>query len=137
MPFDIKIMSKIIKIFLNIIPIFIMIGLIPFIQNDYALTSSYIAIIFVLFLLKREKNEFIIFIFGFLFMTVSEYFFINTGVETFIRQSLLVPVQHLLNNKDINANCIIARLDSRNRSQFFQSLRHFSSQPKDLSTTHL
>lgn len=49
----------------------------------------------------------------------------------------LAPVQHLLNNKDINANCIIAKLDSRNRSQFFQSLRHFSSHPKDLSTTHL
>ena len=82
-------MSKIAKIFLNILPIAIMIGLVSFIRNDYVLTGTFIVIIFVLFLLKREKNEPLIFLFGFIFMIVSEYFFISTGVETFIRQSLL------------------------------------------------
>ena len=87
-------MSKTIKIFLNIIPVFIMIGLIPIMQNDYVLTSVYVAIIILLFLIKREKNEPIIFVFGFLFMIVSEYFFISTGVEIFNRNSLfgLMPL---------------------------------------------
>lgn len=87
--FDIKIMSKIVKIFLNIIPIFVMIGLISVVHNDYVLISVYVVIIIVLFLIKREKNEFSIFVFGFLFMIVSEYFFISTGVEIFNRNSLL------------------------------------------------
>ena len=93
-PLDIDIMSKTIKIFLNIIPVFIMIGLIPIMQNDYVLTSVYVAIIILLFLIKREKNEPIIFVFGFLFMIVSEYFFISTGVEIFNRNSLfgLMPL---------------------------------------------
>lgn len=82
-------MSKIVKIFLNILPIFVMIGLIYFVRSDYVLTGIYIGIALVLFFIKREKNELAIFLFGFLFMIISEYFFISTGTETFTRKSLL------------------------------------------------
>lgn len=66
-----------------------MIGLIPILSNDYLLTGVYLAMIVILFLVKKEKNEFLLFFFGFLFMILSEYIFISTGVETFIRHSLL------------------------------------------------
>lgn len=82
-------MLRAIKIFLNIIPILIMVGLIPYIKNDYFLTGTYLALIIVLFLIKREKRDIFIFFFGVFAMTLSEYIFIRTGVETFNRQSLL------------------------------------------------
>ena len=82
-------MQKTIKIFFNSIPILIMIGLIPLIQNDYFLTLAYIGIIFVSLAIRRERNDILIFIFGFFIMIISEYIFISTGVETFIRNSLL------------------------------------------------
>lgn len=81
-------MKKVIKIFLNALPILLMIGLIPFISNDYILTLLYSLIIAIMITIRKEKNELIIFIFGFCFMIVSEYLFISTGVETFTRNSL-------------------------------------------------
>lgn len=83
-----------IKIILNAIPIIIMIMLIPVISNDYWLAATYIIVIIAAFLVKREKNDFLILIFGFFIMTVSEYIFISTGVEKFMRNSLfgLMPV---------------------------------------------
>lgn len=80
-------MNKISKIFLNTIPVWIMIGLIPFVQNDYILTLIYVVIIIVALLLKKEKNDLLVFVFGFFIMIISEYLFISTGVETFIRNS--------------------------------------------------
>lgn len=87
-------MQKALNIFLNIIPILVMIGLIPFVQNDYVLTLLYVAIIVVAFLVKRGRNEILILCVGAIFMTASEYFFISTGVETFVRNSLfgLMPL---------------------------------------------
>ncbi len=83
-------MQKALKIFSNAIPIILMIGLIPLIQNDYLLTIIYIVIISIfLKLISAKKNDFIVLIFGFVIMIVSEYFFISTGVETFMRNSLL------------------------------------------------
>ena len=81
-------MQKILKIFLNSVPILIMIGLIPFVQDDYLLTLFYIAIIFVALFIKHSRTDFIVLIFGFIIMIISEYIFIRTGVETFIRNSL-------------------------------------------------
>ncbi len=72
----------------NAIPIIVMIGLIPFVQNDVLLTAIYIVIIGISFFVKREKNDGIIFLFGLVGLFVSEYFFISTGVETFNRHSL-------------------------------------------------
>ena len=71
-----------------------MVGLIPFVSNDYVLTLIYIVIIAATFLLKRTPNDLFIFTFGFLIMIVFEYLFISTGVEAFTRNTLfgLMPL---------------------------------------------
>jgi len=66
-----------------------MIGLIPLIVNDYFITFLYVIIIAISFSIKQHRHDWVIFLFGFCIMIVSEFFFINTGVETFNRQSLL------------------------------------------------
>ena len=87
-------MPKVQKIFLNALPILIMIGLIPAIQNDYLLTFFYIIIIVFSLHLKKEKWDITILFFGFIAMLVFEYLFISTGVEIFMRNSLfgLMPL---------------------------------------------
>lgn len=87
-------MKKISLILLNTVPILIMIGLIPVIQNDYILTLVNLGIIVFSLTIKRYKNDLTILVFGFLIMIVSEYLFISTGVETFNRNSLfgLMPL---------------------------------------------
>lgn len=65
-----------------------MIGLIPVIANDYALAAVYVAFIAGLMLIKSEKNDWAALIFGLIGITISEYIFISTGVETFTRNSL-------------------------------------------------
>jgi hypothetical protein len=89
-----KIQKKILQIFLNTIPIIIMIAFIPVFKNDYALTGIYFLIIFISFAIRYEKKDYLFFIFGFIIMIISEYFFISTGVETFMRNSLfgLMPL---------------------------------------------
>ena len=71
------------------LPIVLMIGLIPLIQNDYALAGIYGACIVALLFIKREKNDLIALAFGFIGITIAESFFISTGVEVFTRQSFL------------------------------------------------
>lgn len=89
-------MQKALKIFLNSIPILIMIGLIPLVQNDYFLTLVYLVIIIILstFINKKEKNDLVVFFFGLIVITFFEYVFIKTGVERFNRNSLfgLMPL---------------------------------------------
>ncbi len=89
-----NIKNKILRIFLNSLPIILMILLIPFVKNDYFLTLLYIIIITTSLLIKYEKKDYLFFIFGLIIMTVSELFFISTGVETFNRNSLfgLMPI---------------------------------------------
>lgn len=82
-------MTKIRKIFLNALPILAMIALIPLITNDYNLSLVYVLIILISFYIKKEKNDLIVFIFGFFVMTIFENLFVKTGVETFQRNSLL------------------------------------------------
>lgn len=77
--------KKIKGIALNIIPIIFLIGMIPIIQDDYVLVGIYIFTIIISFMIKREKHDITIFLFGFIALTISEYFFIRTGVETFVR----------------------------------------------------
>ena len=71
-----------------------MIGLIPFIENDFVLTAVDIVIIIGSLLMKRERGDFLIMATGFFAMIISESFFITTGVETFNRHSLfgLMPL---------------------------------------------
>ena len=81
-------LKKAFKIFLNIIPVLFMIGLIPLVESDFILTSLYVAVIIVSLLLVRNHGELLFFCLGFVCMIVSEYVFISTGVETFVRNSL-------------------------------------------------
>ncbi|MEK7598658.1 MAG: hypothetical protein AAB487_02885 [Patescibacteria group bacterium] len=80
---------KLKNIFLNLVPILVMIGLIPLIKNDYWLAFIYAVVIIISLAIKYEKKEYIFLLFGFFGMIISEYFFISTGVETFERNSLL------------------------------------------------
>lgn len=81
---------KLINILKEVLPIIVMICLIPIVLNDYILTVIYIFITLVSLFIKRERNDILIWMFGFIIiMIISESFFINTGVETFLRHSLL------------------------------------------------
>lgn len=74
---------------LNAVPILVMMGLIPYVSNDYSLTLLYIGIITTSFMFRIEKGEIGVFFFGFFIMIIAEFIFISTGVETFVRNSLL------------------------------------------------
>lgn len=89
-----KIKNKILQIFLNTIPIILMIALIPIFKNDYILTGIYALIIAISFTIKYDKKDYLFFIFGLIIMIISEYFFVSTGVETFTRNSLfgIIPL---------------------------------------------
>ena len=71
-----------------------MIGLIPVVLNDYILTGIYAGIILILFFIKKEKGDLVVFLFGFFGMILSEMVFVSTGVETFVRNTLfgLMPL---------------------------------------------
>lgn len=84
-----KFKEKVLRLFLNALPVILMIALIPSVENDYVLSLAYVFIISGAFLVKRDRKDFAFLIFGFITMAVSEFFFISTGVETFIRNSLL------------------------------------------------
>jgi len=81
--------KKINHVFFNALPALVMLALIPLIENDYNLSFVYIVIIAASFYVKREKDDLIVFIFGFFVMTIFENLFVKTGVETFQRNSLL------------------------------------------------
>src|SRR3989344_499808 len=87
-------MNKIKKIFLNSIPVLVMVGLIPLISNDFMLTAVFGLVIIASFLKKREPKESLIFVSGFLLMIFFEYIFILTGIEVFYRNSLfgIMPI---------------------------------------------
>jgi len=87
-------MKKIKQILINAIPVLLMIGLIPLISNDYWLTLAYIIFIVVSLVIATEKNDLLIFVFGFFVMIIFEYVFTSTGVEVFQRNSLfnLMPL---------------------------------------------
>ncbi len=81
-------MNKAKQILLNAIPVLLMIGLIPLVQNDYLLTLLYIVIIVIALSIKHTPYDVSVFAAGFVLLTISEYLFIRTGVETFTRNSL-------------------------------------------------
>lgn len=86
--------NKFFQIVLNALPIIVMIGLIPVIQNDYILSLMDLFIIAISFLVRYEKKDYVFLVLGFLIMMVSEYFFVLTGVEIFVRKTLfgLMPL---------------------------------------------
>ena len=87
-------MTKVFQIALNAVPVLLMIGLIPLVRNDYILTGIYALIILAALIIKRNRNDILVLIFGFFIMIVFEYLFVSTGVETFQRNSLfgLMPL---------------------------------------------
>ena len=86
--------NKTTQIFLNAMPVILMIALIPVIKNDYLLTGIDVLIIAVSFSIKYQPKDYLFFSFGFIIMIASEYLFISTGVETFVRNTLfcLMPL---------------------------------------------
>ena len=82
------------RIVLNAAPVALMVALIPIIASDYLLAGAYLLITAVSFLIKRERHDCLVYALGLVAMTVSEYFFISTGVETFVRNSLfgIMPI---------------------------------------------
>ncbi|MDD2693359.1 MAG: DUF2878 family protein [Candidatus Gracilibacteria bacterium] len=87
-------MKKVYLMLINLIPILLMVGLIPIIQNDFFLTIVYVVIIGIALVIGYQKKDWIFFLFGFCIMTLSECFFISTGVEVFQGNSLfgLIPL---------------------------------------------
>lgn len=70
------------------IPIILMIGLIPVVRNEYALTLIYAACIVALLNIRPERNDWLALIFGLLGITTAEWLFVSTGVETFTQHTL-------------------------------------------------
>lgn len=87
-------MHKLFHIFLNSLPVIVMIALIPLVLNDYLLTSLYVLIIVASLSVKCTRDDLVVLGFGFIVMLTSEYLFIRTGVETFNRNTLwgLMPL---------------------------------------------
>lgn len=81
-------MKKLWGIFLNALPILLMIGLIPLVSNDYLLTALFILIIIIALTIKRTPLDLTALVAGLVLMTLAEYLFVSTGVETFTRNSL-------------------------------------------------
>lgn len=81
-------MKKIRRIFLYSVPVLLMVALIPVVTNDYLLSVLYLAIIGAAYAVRHERNDLLLFTVGLVAMTISEFLFISTGVETFTRQSL-------------------------------------------------
>lgn len=86
--------KKISSILLNALPVLIMIGLIPIVADDYALTAIYLVIVVISLAAKWRRSDLFPFVFGFVAMTVFESIFVSTNVETFNRNSLfgLMPL---------------------------------------------
>ena len=77
------------KIILNVIQILVMILLVKVIKNDYYLIIVYALLILTMLKINYEKNEYKLLISGIIFMFVTEYIFISTGIETFTSQTLI------------------------------------------------
>ena len=82
-------LKKIFLIMQESVPIFIMVALIPLVNNDYFLTYIYVVIIITALYIKRKTNDIVTMLVGFVAMTFFESIFIATHVEVFQRQSLL------------------------------------------------
>ena len=73
---------------IGVVTIVAMVALIPIVQSDMYLSGIYVLVILVSLKIYREEKDVLLLVAGLVFMTISEYFFISTGVETFLRTSL-------------------------------------------------
>ena len=76
------------RLFLQALPIVLMVALIPFVQNDFLLAGLYMLIVIGSFAVAYSKKDIVFLLFGLVVLFLSEYFFISTGVEIFLRNSL-------------------------------------------------
>jgi len=76
------------------VPILIMIGLIPIIQNDYLLLLAYALIIAGALFAKYEDKDWLAFVVALVALPIFEYIFVSKGVEVFLRRSLfgIMPI---------------------------------------------
>ena len=72
------------------VPVLVMIALIPIIQNDWTLLAVYGALVASTLLMWRDRRDVIFFFFGLITLSISELFFISTGVEVFYRDTLML-----------------------------------------------
>ena len=72
----------------------VMISAIPFVTNDYLLAFLCVIATVILMAAKSERNDTAAYLVGLIGITLCEYFFISTGVETFNRASLfgIMPI---------------------------------------------
>ena len=77
-----------IHIFVYFLTVLALVGLIPFIVNDYILAAIYAGFIVAFATLKKQRGDWIFIAVGFIALFFGENFFISTGVETFNRTSL-------------------------------------------------
>ncbi len=82
-------MFKLFRTFISLALVLLMVGLIPLVKNDYILTGVFVFIILVDAIVRKNRSERMAILFGFFAMTMFEYLFVATGVETFSRQSFL------------------------------------------------
>ena len=73
---------------IGVVTIVAMVALIPIVQSDMYLSGIYVLVILVSLKIYREEKDVLLLVAGLVFMTISEYCFISTGVETFLRTSL-------------------------------------------------
>lgn len=76
-------------VILGVTTIVVMIALIPFVRDDIALAGIYTLLVVFSFLINYQHGDIFIFVACAVLLFISEYFFISTGVETFVRRSLL------------------------------------------------
>ncbi len=81
------------RVFAIAMPVLFMIALIPFVQNDLSLAGIYIVIIAVS-AIRYTHKDLAFLIFGLVIVTLCEYLFLKTGVETFERRTLfgIMPI---------------------------------------------
>jgi hypothetical protein len=84
-----RLVSLLLSVVREMIPIVVMVCLIPFVKDDLILSAIFLAIIALSFLVKYEQGEYIVFVAAFFIMLFFEWLFVSTGVETFQRQTLL------------------------------------------------
>jgi len=86
-----KILSTVTFYFLSIL---ILISFIPAVQDDVLLTLIYLLCIALLLRIQPEKYDVVALCIGIIGITLSELFFVSTGVEKFLRTSLfdLIPL---------------------------------------------
>lgn len=80
---------KVKRIGLYALSVLVLIAAVPLVTNDILLLSLYFIAAAILIVLTHERNDYAAYFIGLIGISVAEFFFIQTGVETFSRAGLL------------------------------------------------